>query len=171
MHILRIFTSALAFGCTTVYATPPKDDVISRIKSLTKTSDTLKDECLNINKANIITAGFKRIVADVTGTTLLLIGEPFPAAEAKPIVEAFAEFVEVHKQLLTVVIEKYKSLGLTFVPFIEPIRLALVALEKAVGAFALALIKLIPTEKETATKQFESLLVAVKLAIDTYSGK
>ncbi|KAF8542799.1 hypothetical protein BDD12DRAFT_875734 [Trichophaea hybrida] len=135
MHFLHIFTSALAFGCTSV-RNPPKDDVISCIKSLSKTSDTLKVECLNINKANvlekalfIITAGFKSIVADVTGTTLLLIGEPLLTVDAKLIVETFTEFIKAHKQLLTVVIEKYKSLGLTFAPFIEPIRLALVALE------------------------------------------
>ncbi|KAA8913139.1 hypothetical protein FN846DRAFT_931004 [Sphaerosporella brunnea] len=92
---------------------------------------------------------------------------PFPDEEAKIVVAALTTFVKIHQALLNVVIGKHGIL--TLIPFFEPIRRALVSLEKVVDMLAFLVIGLIPTQAPAAQTQFDKLSVTLKLTIVTYS--
>lgn len=80
--------------------------------------------------------------------------------DAQLIISALRTFVQVHQQLLAIVIgDKGFLAGAPYTAgFFEPIRLALVALEQQVDAFAYALIGMIPTSQKTAGQTQSDLL-------------
>ncbi|KAG0585492.1 hypothetical protein KC19_2G016300 [Ceratodon purpureus] len=151
------------------------EQIVQAFKEVTTLSDDLRIET---QKINLVTAplfgpkvgqGFNAIITRV-GQAGTMLQSPnmkaLGAADAKTVVAALTTFVEVHQALLNVVIGKHGVL--TLIPYFEPIRQALVALEATVDSFAFYLIAVIPTEKPAADQQFGSLGVTVSLAISTY---
>ncbi|KAG0586577.1 hypothetical protein KC19_2G101100 [Ceratodon purpureus] len=153
----------------------PAEQIVQAFKEITTLSDNLRIETQKINLVTALTLGprvgpgFNAIITRV-GKAGTMLQSPnmkaLGAADAKTVVAALTTFVEVHQALLNVLIGKHGVL--TLIPFFEPIRQALVALEATVDSFAFYLIAVIPTEKPAANQQFGSLGVTVSLAISTY---
>ncbi|KAI5817572.1 hypothetical protein BZA77DRAFT_352948 [Pyronema omphalodes] len=120
-------------------------------------------------RAPSIIVSFRNIVRDIILIIPELAGNPFNAADAKDVVVVLTKFVEVHQQLLNVVIGKRGILASFGGGFLEPVRLVLVTLEAIVDSFAFSLIKLIPTESVAANGQFAKLKVTVRKTITVYS--
>ncbi|KAG6556044.1 hypothetical protein Mapa_001985 [Marchantia paleacea] len=171
-------TYSLAFGSAESDAalTATTEKIIEGLKTVTDMSDQLRVATEKINIFNaaqqgvVIASGFSTIIQKVSEGIVRVdrvTTGPLPDVDAQLVVDALTTFVRVHQALLNVVIGKH---GLTtMIPFFEPIRLALVSLEAVIDRLAFDLIALIPTQKSSATIQFEKLDVTLQAAKDTYS--
>ncbi|PIL27611.1 hypothetical protein GSI_10763 [Ganoderma sinense ZZ0214-1] len=152
------------------------DQVITAINSFITASRNLNSEVTPLNAVTFPTMGF--IIADgfnnITSAVNTFNGEFSPATPAYPddaavaVVDVLTTFVEVHQDLLNVVIGKH-SLAAMFA-LTAPIAAALRALEGVVDTFAFALINLIPTESSPATDQVNALSATFTAAIGTYGS-
>ncbi|KDQ60087.1 hypothetical protein JAAARDRAFT_32470 [Jaapia argillacea MUCL 33604] len=152
--------------------------VITQIQAITTTSGNLNSLCNTLSITNIFTVGpqigitLQSIVTSVITTTTQIVQmgpspAPYPDAIAVQIVSVLTNFVKVHQLLLSTLIGKEGFL--VQFPFVAPIRLALVAIEKCVDAFAMALIKLIPTQSAAAGTQITMLKGSLTVAIAKYN--
>ncbi|BFI32701.1 hypothetical protein MPTK2_4g90130P [Marchantia polymorpha subsp. ruderalis] len=156
--------------------TATTEKIIEGLKTVTEMSDQLRVATNKINIFNapqqgaVIASGFTTIIQKVSEGIVRVdrvTSGPLPDADAQLVVDALTTFVQVHQALLNVVIGKHGIL--TMIPFFEPIRRALVSLEAVIDRLAFDLIALIPTQKSSATIQFQKLDVTLKDAEDTYS--
>ncbi|BFI12278.1 hypothetical protein MPTK1_4g06550 [Marchantia polymorpha subsp. ruderalis] len=156
--------------------TATTEKIIEGLKTVTEMSDQLRVATNKINIFNapqqgaVIASGFATIIQKVSEGIVRVdrvTSGPLPDADAQLVVDALTTFVQVHQALLNVVIGKHGIL--TMIPFFEPIRMALVSLEAVIDRLAFDLIALIPTQKSSATIQFQKLDVTLKDAEDTYS--
>ncbi|PTQ30776.1 hypothetical protein MARPO_0120s0049 [Marchantia polymorpha] len=156
--------------------TATTEKIVEGLKTVTDMSDQLRVATQKINIFNapqqgaVIASGFAVIIQKVSEGIVRVdrvTSGPLPDADAQIVVDALTTFVQVHQALLNVVIGKHGIL--TMIPFFEPIRRALVSLEAVIDRLAFDLIALIPTQKSSATIQFQKLDVTLKDAEDTYS--
>ncbi|BBN07810.1 hypothetical protein Mp_4g06550 [Marchantia polymorpha subsp. ruderalis] len=156
--------------------TATTEKIVEGLKTVTDMSDQLRVATQKINIFNapqqgaVIASGFATIIQKVSEGIVRVdrvTSGPLPDADAQVVVDALTTFVQVHQALLNVVIGKHGIL--TMIPFFEPIRVALVSLEGVIDRLAFDLIALIPTQKSSATIQFQKLDVTLKDAEDTYS--
>ncbi|KAG6552782.1 hypothetical protein Mapa_005730 [Marchantia paleacea] len=156
--------------------TATTEKIIEGLKTVTDMSDQLRVATEKINIFNaaqqgvVIATGFTTIIQKVSEGIVRVdrvTSGPLPDADAQLVVDALTTFVKVHQALLNVVIGKHGIV--TMVPFFEPIRLALVSLEAVIDRLAFDLIALIPTQKDSATIQFQRLDVTLEAAKNTYS--
>ncbi|BFI32652.1 hypothetical protein MPTK2_4g07930 [Marchantia polymorpha subsp. ruderalis] len=156
--------------------TATTEKIVEGLKTVTDMSDQLRVATQKINIFNapqqgaVIASGFATIIQKVSEGIVRVdrvTSGPLPDADAQLVVDALTTFVQVHQALLNVVIGKHGIL--TMIPFFEPIRMALVGLEAVIDRLAFDLIALIPTQKSSATIQFQKLDVTLKDAEDTYS--
>ncbi|PTQ31408.1 hypothetical protein MARPO_0112s0050 [Marchantia polymorpha] len=150
--------------------------IIEGLKTVTDMSDKLRVATEKINIFNaaqqgvVIATGFTTIIQKVSEGIVRVdrvTSGPLPDADAQLVVDALTTFVKVHQALLNVVIGKHGIIAM--VPFFEPIRIALVSLEAVIDRLAFDLIALIPTQKNSATIQFQTLDVTLDKAVKTYS--
>ncbi|KDQ60072.1 hypothetical protein JAAARDRAFT_56068 [Jaapia argillacea MUCL 33604] len=152
--------------------------VITQIQAITTTSGNLNTLCSTLSFANIVTVGpqigitLQSIVTSVITATTQIVQmgprpTPYPDAVAIQIVSVLTNFVKVHQLLLSTLIGKEGFLAQF--AFATPIRLALVGIEKAVDAFAMGLIKLIPTQSAAAGTQITMLKGSLTVAIAKYN--
>ncbi|KAM5533915.1 hypothetical protein V8D89_012455 [Ganoderma adspersum] len=152
------------------------DQVITAIQSFITASRNLDTEVTALNAINFPAMGF--IIADgfnnISTAVNTFNAEFSPATPAYPddaavaVVDVLTTFVEVHQDLLNLVIGKH-SLAAMFA-LTAPIAAALRGLESVVDTFAFALIALIPTESSPATTQVNALSVTFTDAINTYDS-
>ncbi|PTQ26293.1 hypothetical protein MARPO_3318s0001 [Marchantia polymorpha] len=156
--------------------TATTEKIVEGLKTVTDMSDQLRVATQKINIFNapqqgaVIASGFATIIQKVSEGIIRVdrvTSGPLPDADAQLVVDALTTFVQVHQALLNVVIGKHGII--TMIPFFEPIRYALVSLEAVIDRLAFDLIALIPTQKSSATIQFQKLDVTLKDAEDTYS--
>ncbi|PTQ27552.1 hypothetical protein MARPO_0193s0017, partial [Marchantia polymorpha] len=156
--------------------TATTEKIVEGLKTVTDMSEQLRVATQKINIFNapqqgaVIASGFATIIQKVSEGIVRVdrvTSGPLPDADAQLVVDALTTFVQVHQALLYVVIGKHGIL--TMIPFFEPIRMALVSLEAVIDRLAFDLIALIPTQKSSATIQFQKLDVTLKDAEDTYS--
>ncbi|PIL26708.1 hypothetical protein GSI_11187 [Ganoderma sinense ZZ0214-1] len=178
MKFFSTFLAAVFVALLSVVGTMAQtsDQVISAIQSFITASSNLNAEVTPLNAVTFATMGF--VIADgfnnITSAVNTFNAEFSPATPAYPddaalaVVDVLTTFVEVHQDLLNVVIGKHSlaaMFGLT-----APIAAALRALEAVVDTFAFALINLIPTESGPATEQVNALSVTFANATTTYDS-
>ncbi|KDQ60086.1 hypothetical protein JAAARDRAFT_595497 [Jaapia argillacea MUCL 33604] len=183
--LLPTFCLAALSGLSCVLAAPTTNStsdasitVITSIQSVATTSGNLNTLCGSINFFNIAIVGpqiaftLQKIVTSVaTATAQIIQMGPNPVVfsntVAVQVVVVLTSFVKIHQLLLSTIIGKHGFLAQF--GFAAPVRLALVAIEGGVDAFAFALIKLIPTQSSAAVKQVTMLKASLNVAITTYN--
>ncbi|PIL26727.1 hypothetical protein GSI_11206 [Ganoderma sinense ZZ0214-1] len=152
------------------------DQVISAIQSFITSSSNLDAEVTPLNAVTfptmgfIIAEGFNNITSAVNTFNAEFSADtpPYPDDAAVAVVDVFTAFVEVHQDLLNVVIGKH-TLAAMF-GFVAPIAAALRSLEGAVVTFAFALLSLVPTESGPFTAQLDALAATFANATMVYGG-
>ncbi|TBU28545.1 hypothetical protein BD311DRAFT_865480 [Dichomitus squalens] len=152
------------------------DAVISAIQSFTSVSSNLADTVNDLSIVNFATdgpeipAGLENITTAVNSFNAEFSPStpPYPDDVAIEVVDVLTTFVEVHQQLLELIIGKH-SLAAQFA-LTAPIAEALRALESVVDTFAFALIDLIPTEQGPALAQVNALNVTFTQTVTTYDS-
>lgn len=172
---MRVLSLITCLATAAMVCAQSATTVVINIKTLTQKSSELTTVVSGINLVTAPLQGFRigqglSEIANLVYEYQTQMDNPPPVfndADAVSIVGVLKTFVAVHQRLLNVLIGKRGVL--TLIPFVEPIRVALVSLEAAVDSIAIALIDMIPTQAPEATQQFGMLSVTIKAAIQVYS--
>ncbi|TBU28509.1 hypothetical protein BD311DRAFT_324644 [Dichomitus squalens] len=152
------------------------DVVISAIQSFTSVSSNLATTVNDLSIVNFaadgpeIVTGLENITTAVTSFNAEFSSStpPYPDDVAIEVVDVLTTFVEVHQQLLELIIGKHSLAAQFFLT--APIAAALRALESVVDTFAFDLIALIPTEEGPALAQVNALNVTFTQTVTTYDS-
>ncbi|KAL8280201.1 hypothetical protein RQP46_007315 [Phenoliferia psychrophenolica] len=164
----------------TIQPMPPADVTITNPAVVTDLSANLTDVVRTLDIGNAfsviisIVPGFTKIISTLTADVGAL-GQPGMApvgcGDADAIVNALADFVEVHQNLLGVVIGKRGLLntipGLQI--FVFPINAVLTLLEGIVDTVAGIIIGFIPSRACIATQKVDALKASVQDAIQAFT--
>ncbi|KAI1791503.1 hypothetical protein LXA43DRAFT_1094401 [Ganoderma leucocontextum] len=173
----KAFTAVAIVAMGVVGALAQSENVVvSGIQSVTTASATLQVSVSSLSVTNFpskgieIVQGLKNLTVAITSFTKQITFSkpvPFDNDVAEEVVEVLTGFVNVHQALLNTIIGKQSLASRFFLT--APIAAALRAIEKVVDTFAFTLIALIPTQKNNARVQFDSLTVTFTEAITTFS--
>ncbi|VUC29514.1 unnamed protein product [Clonostachys rosea] len=178
MQFKALSILAVVMSASHVAANILPEDIINTIGKVTDLSSSTADAAKDIEGGNVLAAapklvtGFKDIVSTVTGAIPMLENEKpdeaFSEGDQTNICDAFTTFVEVHQDLLNVVIGKNSLLSST--PFTAPVAAVLRTLEGGVDTLAYSIIGLVPTCADKAQMDLENLDNTIGDAIDIYSS-
>ncbi|PMD29432.1 UVI-1 protein [Hyaloscypha variabilis F] len=181
MHFTKVFV-AITATMTSVYAQLTAPQIVSNINIVTSDSQALQAPANSINILSgplfligqgpfpQIVIGFTQIVNTVTDDIQAMQGtQPFNVlSDENSILDAFTTFVEVHQELLQILIGKAGLLN--DLPFVgPPVAQVLRNLESVVDTIAFALIDLVPDVAGRFTDQKNTLDVTIGQAIDAYT--
>ncbi|EJF63748.1 hypothetical protein DICSQDRAFT_125525 [Dichomitus squalens LYAD-421 SS1] len=152
------------------------DAVISAIQTFTSASSSLAGTVNDLSIVNFATDGVEIVtgLGNITTAVSTFNAEfssstpPYPDNVAIEVVDVLTTFVEVHQQLLELIIGKHSLAAQFFLT--APIAAALRALEGVVDTFAFAVIDLIPTQEGPALAQVSALNVTFTQTITTYDS-
>ncbi|KAI1798139.1 hypothetical protein LXA43DRAFT_10554 [Ganoderma leucocontextum] len=172
---LLTFVPVVALGAVGAMA-QSSEVVITAIQAFTSTSSALATTVNDLSIVNFPFEGFEvaqglgNITTAVTSfNTQFSSSTPaYTDAVAIEVVDVLTTFVEVHQQLLMVIIGKHSLAAQFFLT--APIAAALRLLEGVVDTFAFSLIGLIPTQQGPAMTQLSALNVTFTQCITTYSS-
>jgi len=182
MHFTRVFGAIAATLLTSVSAGMTASQIVSNINIITGQSQTLQTPANSINLLSgplfligqgpfpQIVVGFSQIVQTVTNDiSAMSQTQPFSLeSDEQSILTAFTTFVEVHQELLNILIGKAGILN--DLPLVgPPVAQVLRALEGVVDTIAFNLIGLVPDVSGPFTDQKNSLDVTIGKAITAYT--
>ncbi|TBU28508.1 hypothetical protein BD311DRAFT_806953 [Dichomitus squalens] len=152
------------------------DVVISAIQTFTNVSSSLATTVNDLSVVNFAIDGFEIVtgLGNITTAVTSFNAEfssstpAYPDDVAIEVVDVLTTFVEVHQQLLEIIIGKHSLAAQFFLT--APIAVALEALEAVVDTFAFGVIALIPTEEGPALAQVTALNVTFTQTITTYES-
>ncbi|KAE9365475.1 hypothetical protein N431DRAFT_353383 [Stipitochalara longipes BDJ] len=182
MHFTKAFAAITATFLTSVYAQMTAPQVVGNINVITGQSQALQAPANSINILSgplfliglgpfpQIVVGFTQIVSTVTSDINAMAGvQPFSVlSDEQSILDAFTTFVEVHQELLNILIGKAGILN--DLPLVgPPVAQVLRSLEAVVDTIAFGLIDLVPDVAAPFTNQKNSLDVTIGKAITAYT--
>jgi len=182
MHFTKVFVAITATLLTSVYAQMTAPQIVSNINIITGQSQALQAPANSINILSgplfligqgpfpQIIVGFSQIVTTANNDIQAMAGtQPFSVlSDEQSILNAFTTFVEVHQELLNILIGKAGLLN--DLPFVgPPVAEVLRSLEAVVDTIAFGLIDLVPDVAAPFTNQMNSLDVTIGQAINAYT--
>jgi len=182
MHFTKSFVAITATLLTSVYAQMTAPEIVANINIITGQSQALQSPANSINLLSgplfligqgpfpQIVVGFSQIVTTVTNDIQAMAGTPpfSVRSDEQSILDAFTTFVEVHQELLNILIGK--SGILNDLPLVgPPVAQVLRSLEAVVDTIAFNLIDMVPDVAAPFTSQKNSLDVTIGQAITAYT--
>jgi hypothetical protein len=173
---------ALAATLLTSVSAMTAPEVVSNLNTITSQSQQLQGPANSINLLSgplfligqgpfpQIVIGFTQIINTVTSDIQAMQGvQPFTVeSDEESILMAFTTFVEVHQELLQIIIGKAGILN--DLPLVgPPVAQVLRSLESVVDTIAFGLIDLVPDVAAPFTDQKNSLDVVIEQAINAYT--